>query len=478
MYHLSTNRFFSVIIIIKIIIFSSCAFVDLRPIKISTSPEKQNSILSDEHSPISVTFNTAMNKKEAENLLIVSCDAGIVNGDRFWKGDTLFFIPAAGWTAGTRYLLGLCGFAGSVDGREIRLERYVSFYALNRSASPLIEWYSPADCESVYTGNLRLIIRFSQPMDRFTVESAFNAEGMGDKKFDWPDDRTLTIIPERNLVPWAVCRWSVKNTAKSIYGVPLVKTYSGSFSTDLDMLLPEVYGVYPAIQADGRWFPSGGNLEEDFGCGLGLIIEFNKAMNDSILKSIRFEPSLTGRTEMLSSKSMIFIPARDPEPEIVYTLIISGDAKDEEGLKIGCDYRRTFIADIPWMRIISINVVNGNNTEPVSGGILSVPVSEADGDIVRFTIHFSVLFDKEAKQKTALAISLVPFFPVNLEPVALRYVLWPSDDRLTMGWERLKPGSDDEPHYYKLQIPGGRNGICGSGIYLKQDMLLYAEAVK
>jgi hypothetical protein len=110
---------------------------------------------------------------------------------------------------------------------------------------------------------------------------------------------------------------------------------------------------------------------------------------------------------------------------------------------------------------------------------LPVAVSEADGDLIRFTIRFSLPFSEEAKQKTALAVSLVPFFPPNLDPIALRFVSWLSDDRLNMEWEGLKAGSSAVPHYYRLKLPGGRGGIDnGGGMYLSQDISLFLEAVK
>jgi len=469
-----------------LLFFSSCGFVDLRSIDVRTNPKNRDTVVPGEYSPVSVWFGTEMVRNEAENLLLVSSDTGMVEGDRFWNGNTLLFVPAAGWTAGTRYVLGVSGMARAVDGREIRLDIIVPFFALNRSPPPLVEYFSPADGESVSVSGLQFRICFSQPMDKPSVETALTVEGMSGKIFEWQDDKTLTLIPERNLSPWTIFRWTIKTSAKSAAGVPLPNVVSAVFSTDYDRLLPQVSGVYPVIHSDGYWFQTGGSLEEDFGPGLGIVVEFNKPMADTVIRSLRFEPSLTGRTEIFSDKSIIFVPSRDPEPETVYTLIVSGETKDTEGLKTGIDYRRVFTADIPYLHIISVNVMNDGGIEQHllqdSGWetrIIPVQVSEADGDLIRFTVYFSQLFDIEAKQKAALAVSLVPFFPASTEPTALRYAMWLSDDRLSLGWERLKPGKPGEPHYYKLLFHGGRNGIeNGGGMYLKQDISLIMEAVK
>jgi hypothetical protein len=317
-------------------------------------------------------------------------------------------------------------------------------------------------------------------MDKISVETALSIDSVGNKKFEWTDDnKKIRIIPERDLSPWIQYRWTLKNSAKSVDGVPLAKTVSAVFCTDFDQELPEVSRVYPVLQSGGRWIPTGGSLEEDFGPELGIAVEFSKPMGDTVLRSLRFEPSLSGRTERSSEKSIVFIPSRDPEPETVYTLIVSGDTSDIEGLKIGNDYRRVFTTDIPFLKILSIKTSGANSSEWTGdGGVLPVQVNEIDG-LVRFSIHFSLPFTDEAKQKTVLAISVTPFFPINLNPIALRFVTWHSDDRLTMEWERFTIGTTDEPHYYKLIVPGGRGGIGnGNGIYLSNEISLYMEAVR
>jgi hypothetical protein len=458
----------------------SCGFADLRPVEIRVSPHTSDTVLSGEYSPLSVTFNTKMVKKEAESLLAVTSDTAVVEGDFSWDGNTLMFVPVAGWKAGIRYTLSLSGMARSTDGREIRLERYVFFYAINKLPPPLVEMHSPADGESVRVNGLTMEVYFSQEMDRISVETALSIDSVGDKKFEWTDDnKMIRIIPERALSPWTLYRWTLKNSAKSVDGVPLAKAVSAVFCTDLDQELPEVGRVYPVLQSGGRWIPTGGSLEEDFGPGLGIAVEFSKPMGDTILRSLRFEPSLSGRTERASEKSIVFIPSRDPEPETVYTLTISGDTADTEGLKIGSNYRRVFTTDIPFLRILSIKATGENSSEWTGEGrSLAVQANETDG-LVRFSIHFSLPFTEEAKQKTALAISITPFFPINLAPIALRSVTWhSSDDRLTMEWEKFTVGTSDEPHYYKFIIPGGMGGISsGNGMYLENEISLYMEAL-
>jgi hypothetical protein len=315
-------------------------------------------------------------------------------------------------------------------------------------------------------------------MDRMSTERALVLEGMGKKKYEWQDDDCrLLILPESPLSPWKIYRWSIGTEAKSRQGVPLAKALSGRFSTDLDSIFPEVTRVYPLINADGRWFPTGGSIENDLGSGQGIGVDFNKPMGENVLQALRFEPSLPGRTERLSPSSIVFIPDRDPVPETFYTLTVSGDTRDEGGLSMGADYSLGFTADILFLRVLSVTVENtgGTGTE-TRDGVLWAPVDEANGFVLRLAIRFSLPFDTAARRDAAFRIVLETFFPKNLKPVSLRGVIWLSEDLIRMEWEGLSPGTPGEAHYYRLFVPGGRGGVGSGGIYLEEDRFFFLEA--
>jgi len=458
----------------------SCGFADLRPVGMAVEPDAANSLLAEAYSPVILKFNTPMEKKEAEGILQVSSDSGVVKGDRFWKDNDLYFVPAAGWTAGVRYTLSLSGTIRAVDGREIRLEHFVSFYAINKNEPPSLEWFNPADGASTGTDGVCFEFHFSRPMDRLSAESAFTADGISNKTFEWSDnDKKLKITPNSKLSPLAIYRWNLQDSAKSADGVPLVKAYSSYFTTDADKTLPRVESVYPVLNTDGQWFPTGANIETGLMPGQGIAVSFNKPMGENALRSLRIEPSLAGRAEFLSEKSVVYIFARNPEPEKTYALIVSGDTADKSGLKIGDDYKINFTPAIPYLKILSF--YSGENSlvinDKASSNILPVSVEPATGKIL-LNVRFSLPLNNEEKQNVALKINLNAFFPKTIKPAALNGVNWATDDLLQMWWEGLTSGGE-EPHIYKFTIPGGRSGISLlEGIYMKDDFIVYLEAVK
>ena len=461
------------------IIFFSCSFIDLRPIKIDIEPGRSNSVLTEKYSPVIIKFDTEMIKKETEGILQISSDFGAVSGDKIWKGNNLYFVPVSGWSAGIRYTLNLAGSIRAADGRETRVERFISFYAVNNNEPPLLEKHNPCAGASVGVNNIILEFYFSRSMDRLSVESAFSIDGVGNKNFEWTDeDKIFKVTFDKSLSPWFLYQWNIKDSAKSADGVQIPKTYSSYFTTDLNQTFPAVTRIYPVLNADGLWYPTGLCIETGLGIKQGIAVEFNKPVGDNALRSVRFEPALSGRAEFLSDNSIVYIFSKEPEPETEYTLIISGDIKDTEGLKLGEDYKINFIPDIPFLKILSLKINDTFfNADDAENKIIKIPVEQGTG-ICGISIHFSLMFNFEEKQNTPQRITLSPFFPRTLSPAAIQYVNWVSDDRLFVRWEGLTPAKN-EPHYYRLIIPGGKSGINSeSGIFMKQDAVFYLEAVR
>jgi hypothetical protein len=470
-----------------LLFFSGCGFADLRPINVNTVPAVMNAVLPSAYSPVIVAFGAVMERTGAEELLQITYSGGSASGDLSWNGTSLVFVPAPGWQTGVRYVLSLSGSAYALDGRELRVEKHLPFYALTTVGPPLVESFTPPDGASTGVGpdETQITLRFSRAMDRLSTETAFVFEGMGNKTYVWEENDTLLRVrSENNLDPWTVYHWSLGEGALSREGVPLGKKTGGHFITDSDRIAPHVSGVYPMLQSGGRWLPTGGNIERDLGPGQGIGVDFNKDMNEKILRSLRFDPSLPGRAEFLSPSSLVYIPDRNPEPETAYTLTIGADAEDTGGIKMGNDFTVHFTADIPFLKALSFAADGAPVLGAGPGGIgaepsvVRVPIDTAGGNALRFNLRFSLPFDTEAKRDAVFKILLEPFFPGNLMPVSLRFAEWLSDDMLRMEWEGLE-AAVGEAHYYRLIIPGGKGGIIsGEGMYLAKDIILYLEAVK
>ena len=477
--------------------YLGCGFADLRPINVRTIPEGPWALLPGEDSPVFVFFDTDMDRQSVERVFQIYSPFGITEGESRWEGRNLFFLPAAPWRPGIRYSLRLSGTVISLDGRELLLARDFPFYAVSHSLLPYVVSFSPGDGVSVgVSETIILELNFSQPMDLRCVEDAFKLDIPGEKLMEWlNDDRTLRVYSDAPLNPWIVYKWSISEKALSREGAPLAKETSGRFITDLDRefisvvqvlpLMPPLQVLTPGFEAGsaqgpwGSWLPIASNMEQGPGSGHGIGVRFSKsADDDSLRRAFSFVPSLPGRVEILSSVSAVYIPSKDPEPETVYSMRISGGLKDLEGLKMGEDYTTTFVSDIPFLSVYSISSVEGEGKFlPESGDLLQVPV-DAFGRLGLF-IRFTPEFDAENSslcEESAFKISLRPFFPGTLPAISLRTAKWQNPDRLFLQWEGLDGGEPGALHYYRLIIPGGTEGIQnGWGSYLKEDFVLYLE---
>jgi hypothetical protein len=423
-----------------------------------------------------------MDNTGTQKIVSVQSSGAFVKGDLLWQGNELVFTPLEPWQPGIRYTLNLEGMIYAEDGREERVSHHVSFYAIHREAAPYVAAFSPADGATVGVrreDGAFVSIVFSCPMDRQSAVDAFNFDGVSEKDFIWSSgDTVMEIHPKNALNPWTVYRWSLSNKAKGKNGVPLGREASGRFVTDRDRILPAVTEVFPLIRGSASsgawWIKTGLPMETGLGSGQAIGIEFNKAMDESALRSIRFDPSLAGRTEMWKPNTIVFIPDRDPEPEKVYTLIVSADSRDSGGLKMEKEFSLSFVADIPFLEVLSMDAGFGSIT-PLQNGIYAAGAVLPEG-VCTVTLRFSHAVNAEARSAIVLALRLEAFFPGTLKPVSFRSARWWSGDTVVLQWEGIERSKSGEKHFYRLVLPGGRSGISdGKGSYLKEDTIFLLE---
>ena len=469
--------------LLTVFLFGACKnFINLERIGFAVYPDADNTILPGGKTALFVRFDTSMDKPETQKILAVQFSGGTVKGDIAWHGDELSFVPLENWLPGMRYTLILDGTIYAKDGREDRVKRNVPFYALTREAAPFVAAFTPLNGASVGVhaeDGAFIRIVFSRPMERQSAVDAFYIDGMSERNFIWfNDDTVMEVHPKTALNPWTVYRWSLSTEARGKSGVPLGSEASGTFVTDRDRILPAVSEVFPLIrggESSGLWWiKTGAAIETGFGSGQAIGIEFNKPMDESALRAIRFDPPLPGRSEMWKPNTVVFIPDRDPEPERIYTLYISADARDSGGLKMEKEFSLSFIADIPYLTFLSLDAGFGGTT-PKQNGIYPARSAEPEG-ICTVILRFSHTINEKERAAVVLALRLETFFPGTLRPVSFRSARWWSADTVVLQWEGIEQSAMEEKHYYRLVLPGGRSGISdGKGSYLKEDMFFYLE---
>lgn len=470
-------------------VVTGCGFADLRPVTVSTSPSDMNAVLPTNKTPVIVNFSAEMMRIESESAVRITSDAGAALYDAAWQGNSLYCTPVPSWTPGVRYVLSLSGTVYAADGRELQTAASVPFFAVSASPAPVVVSFSPENTASVgvnaeYGANIT--VRFSEPMDRKSVETAFSWDTGSEKIFSWADNDTLfTVSAPKPLSPWTVCRWSIGAGAASAVGVPLYREVKAYFVTDADRSRPAVERVYPVLWSNGAWVDALRPIETGFTADTSIFISFNKDMDtESVRRAIRIEPSLSGRVEEISASRFVFIPETAPKIGERYALIISADTADISGLKLGSEYRVYFTPDIPFLRVMSLSSANMTLTtapDPRNGAEFTVNIVKTGAGgvgILSVRLRFSLGFTEKAKLDLPFLVSLSGFFPDILTPVSLQSAHWTSADTLSLTWNGVKGGSAAEPYYYKLTLPGGINGAAnGRGSYFQDELSFYFKAV-
>ncbi len=514
MFRLCSNLFLKVIFPLLICtawVCTACTFIDLRPIGYTLSPKEPDSVLPEPFTPLSIHFNTDMERKEVERCLSVSSKDGSIEGDLHWEGSRLVFVPLAPWKAGIRYNLSLKGLVHAQDGRELRLSVDHPFYGLMKGEAPILVEVQPVsgasvpvlvtDTPTAPVHGPPLVFRFSQSMNPLSVQDALTIEGIDDLIWLWEHEaHQLTLVPQKPLTPWMVYRWTLKASATNRDGIPLGKEASGTFLTNLETERPRVERsfcmAFSGTASTGGtggssggtggtgWVDLGRDLN-DLDLGQAIGVSFTKTMNrDSLLQSIRLEPSISGYALQIDERTVAYILEHPPEPEKTYVLVISGDTKDLYGLRLEQEYREVFTPSIPYLQLLSIQADgHAEWNGPFVGThqeTYACTVQAPDG-LVAINLHFSLPFSTEAKTALLKQVTLSAYFPGSLPPVALRTIAWISDSTLRLLWEGLEAGSASIPHYYRLNLPGGRTGITtgmeqNAGYWMKESLSILLEA--
>jgi hypothetical protein len=110
---------------------------------------------------------------------------------------------------------------------------------------------------------------------------------------------------------------------------------------------------------------------------------------------------------------------------------------------------------------------------------LKTPITFTNLEMI---IDFNVPFDDEHKLGVIDQISFVSIFPRGISVVYPVSAHWEnggaSGSRVRIEWIGAC-NTDDENHFYKITLPGGRNGITnGCGALLPEDKIFYLEVIK
>lgn len=455
---------------------------------ISTCPENENQVLSDQEVPY-ICFDFEVNRYSVEALFCIKDATGEITGMHEWEDQTVSFRPQSELIPGRRYTFSFIGTYRDLNGSEYSSHRIVPFYYRQRDeAAPYVVSSNPPSGH-ILAAHDAIRIEFSKTMDPSSLAKGIRVEPDTPVRTGWENTTTeLVLTPREN---WESCScYTIQLTEELLdeSGIPLAETRKLVFWIQGDIESPRILLVEPALNQPALLYPSAGyGMDEPLGLQEVLRIRFIEAMDtDSTAGALNLTPAVTAERIWIDAATLVVAPAAGFAAGTEYFLEFNAQAKDRAGNRLAMTEPIRF-ATIPGeITVVTELVQDGTQVGPgdystaTAIEIQPYPISSsADYEFLfRFTgCEFDGNTEKHAVQE---AISLLCIFPDSgvANPIATGYS-WMGDLVLSVTYSELQISTADQRIYYLLRIRGGPNGIVtDEGYRLQQDLeqlLLTAE---
>lgn len=308
----------------------------------------------------------------------------------------LTFTPSQKWQGGITYLANLSNRCEDKEGRDLEKPYSINFSVSTDvtqpdvisirgkknsigclTTSPLVDivnfpsnFYSNTDV----CINSPIVVTFTKPMDRGSVESNFLTIPQLVGSYVWSNNNTvLTYTPRESFTTGLTYVLTISKTAQDTSEIPLSHNVSASFTVGSEIVKPFVAmqdgyiqnaaGCSPGTLAS-LLFPGG--LMNSTGLCTGVVpgfqnspiyIDFSESMNLSTTDSgISITPSINGIKSWIASPNpscgttgpcgttsrLVFTPVTPWQHSVTYTVTISGNVTDAAGNLLGQNYSFSF----------------------------------------------------------------------------------------------------------------------------------------
>ncbi|MGQ2800050.1 Ig-like domain-containing protein [Leptospira santarosai] len=351
----------------------------------------QTGVLRDQK--IVMTFNKPIDEQSCIGAFSVQPG---VTGLFEINGSTLTFTPNKRWQGGITYLVNLSNRCEDQEGRDLEKPYSISFSVSTDvlppdvtsiggrknttgclNTDPILDFvnfrnnfYSTTDV----CVNTPIVVNFTKPMDRGTVESNFLTVPQMVGSFVWSNNNTvLTFTPRDVLTTGLTYVLTISQTAQDTSENPLGKNVSASFTVGTEIVKPQILmqdgyiqnaaGCSPGVLAS-TLFPGG--LFNAVGLCTGIvpgfqsspiIIDFSEAMNLTTTDSnVNISPNINGIKTWSASPNgacgstgpcgttsrFTFTPVTPWQHSVTYTVAVSGNSTDIAGNPVGQNYSFSF----------------------------------------------------------------------------------------------------------------------------------------
>lgn len=460
------------------IFFTACEIISFEQLETSLSVTVPDGFYENEF--IRIEFSLPMNRPETESIITLKQNDYTVETSIHWNGNTCLIKPVNDFLKGSRYSLSINGMAKTDDGRYYTVNIFRSFiFGSEENIFRIKSIEFPVK-------NSSLEITFNKAIDFSSFEKNFLISPyIQVKKEISLNDTKVSITPVQSWDVNQFYTWSIKDSLSSD-GYVLDKEYNGSFRYAKDITPLTVNGIYPVSFYDqNKHFSNSmilykSNLSQ-IPLNGGLAFCFNKSVTEaSLMNAMSVSPAISGHLVCNEEKNIyIFVPYKNLENDRSYEVRISDSLKDQNGIGLVQDYRKTFTVSAPYIEVKSISV-NDRKYDPRN--ILKSTVSEIplpESDTIFIDISFSTNIVPEKRNQILSFISLNSYFPDWISSPRLISAGWnKTGDTLSLEFNGFSKTDSRSEVLYRLFIKGGKDSITNTrGEYLKEDSWLFLKLI-
>jgi outer membrane protein assembly factor BamB len=314
-------------------------------------------------STISVTFSEAMDRASAEVAFSI---LPATSGNFTWLGAEMTYIPTSPLSYGTQHTVSIGTASKDLAGNNLASSHSWQFTTASGpdTVAPTVVDYAP-NGTSIPIGT-PIMLRFSEPMNRTSVEGAFSAVPAISGTFSWFGD-TLNLDltgPLWYSMPYTI---TVGTAAKDAAGNPLESPFSWQFTTTStpDTTPPVVRSTTPT--------------GDDVSTGTTITVTFSEPMDrDATEEAFTSSPDITGTFDWIGN-TMIFTPSVPLSPGIQYTLTVRVGASDLAGNSLYSPSLEVEIIPesdaVKSNRVLGVSFLVTYDETPVEGAFVSLSIS-------------------------------------------------------------------------------------------------------
>ncbi len=198
--------------------------------------------------PYWIAFSEAMDEESVEGALSAEPSFDFTT---FWSGDTIFVAPDILLLPATTYTISVGTSANDLAGNTLEEIYEITFTTTSEvdTTRPTIVMTQPEDGASGIPSGMPIVITFSEPMTRYTIEGAISIEPS--VQLEITVEASIVTIGHEGFPPDSLIKVTIDTTAADLAGNHLASEYPFSFRTAPDLIRPYLASASPAKGATG-----------------------------------------------------------------------------------------------------------------------------------------------------------------------------------------------------------------------------------